>query len=365
MAKKSYKGKDKYGISRWLFDWNDYFTGERHRKTYTMSESDAEEKRSKLESLEMCRETGIPVDVKDPNSVTVQYVFDSFLNHYLNLCSQKKRSHKSLKRHEFSLKKFLEVFPGTTPVSSLIVAVVDGVVHNPMQKFNDHYDYHSPSGINNNLQGISSAFNWAKRNKIISATPVAVREVVKKKKVHILTDEEIRTVMHTEIDQDTKNLFILYLSTGARKIEILKDNLTWDDIDWQRKEINLLRKNDERHTIVVNDMVLSILAGYKHRSHPIPYGASYVDKRIIELRKLSGVYFTCHDIRRAAGALLVRSGVRLAKVSKWMNHKDIKITYDHYYDIIDTERENIANKLEEKCLEMMIPSSVSHDMVAN
>ena len=365
MAKKSYKGKDKYGISRWLFDWKDYFTGERHRKTFTMSESDAEEKRSKLESLEMCRETGIPVDVRDPNSVTVQYVFDSFLNHYLNLCSQKKRSHKSLKRHEFSLKKFLEVFPGTTPVSSLIVAVVDGVVHNPMQKFNDHYDYHSPSGINNNLQGISSAFNWAKRNKIISATPVAVREVVKKKKVHILTDEEIRTVMHTEIDQDTKNLFILYLSTGARKIEILKDNLTWDDIDWQRKEINLLRKNDERHTIVVNDMVLSILAGYKHRSHPIPFGASYVDKRIIELRKLSGVYFTCHDIRRAAGALLVRSGVRLAKVSKWMNHKDIKITYDHYYDIIDTERENIANKLEEKCLEMMIPSSVSHDMVAN
>ena len=365
MAKKSYKGKDKYGISRWLFDWNDYFTGERHRKTYTMSESDAEEKRSKLESLEMCRETGIPVDVKDPNSVTIQYVFDSFLNHYLNLCSQKKRSHKSLKRHEFSLKKFLEVFPGTTPVSSLIVAVVDGVVHNPMQKFNDHYDYHSPSGINNNLQGISSAFNWAKRNKIISATPVAVREVVKKKKVHILTDEEIRTIMHSEIDQDTRNLFILYLSTGARKIEILKDNLTWDDIDWQRKEINLLRKNDERHTIVVNDMVLSILAGYKHRSHPIPFGASYVDKRIIELRKLSGVYFTCHDIRRAAGALLVRSGVRLAKVSKWMNHKDIKITYDHYYDIIDTERENIANKLEEKCLEMMIPSSVSHDMVAN
>jgi len=365
MAKKTYKGKDKYGISRWLFDWKDYLTGERHRKTFTMSESDAEEKRSKLESLEMCRETGIPVDVKDPNSVTVQYVFDSFLNYYLNLCSQKKRSHKSLKRHEFSLKKFLEVFPGTTPVSNLIVAVVDGVVHNPMQKFNDHYNYHSPSGINNNLQGISSAFNWAKRNKIISAAPVAVREVVKKKKVHILTDEDIRAIMHTEIDQDTKNLFILYLNTGARKIEILKDNLTWDDIDWQKKEINLLRKNDERHTIVVNDMVLSILAGYKHRSHPIPYGASYVDKRIIELRELSGIHFTCHDIRRAAGALLVRSGVRLAKVSKWMNHKDIKITYDHYYDIIDTERENIANKLEEKCLDMMIPSSMSHDMVAN
>ena len=365
MAKKIYKGKDKFGVPRWLFDWNDYHTGKRHRKTFTMAEGDAEEKRSKLESLEMCRETGIPVDVKDPNSVTVQYVFDSFLNHYLNLCSQKKRSYKSLKRHEFSLKKFLEVFPGTTPIASLIVAVVDGVVHNPMQKFNDHYDYHSPSGINNNLQGISSAFNWAKRNKIISATPVAVREVVKKKKVHILTDEEIRTIMHTEIDQDTKNLFMLYLSTGARKIEILKDNFTWDDVDWEKKEITILRKNDERHTIVVNDMVLSILAGYKHRSHPIPFGASYVDKRIVELRELSGIYFTCHDIRRAAGALLVRSGVRLAKVSKWMNHKDIKITYDHYYDIIDTERENIANKLEKKCLEMMLSHDVTTYDLAN
>jgi integrase len=129
-------------------------------------------------------------------------------------------------------------------------------------------------------------------------------------------------------------------------------------VDWEKKEITILRKNNERHAIIVNDIVMNILADYKHRSHPIPFGASYVDKRIVELRELSGIYFTCHDIRRAAGALLVRSGVRLAKVSKWMNHKDIKITYDHYYDIIDTERENIANKLEEKCLEMMMSPNI-------
>jgi len=358
MAKKTYKGKDKFGVPRWLFDWNDYHTGKRHRKTFTMSEGDAEEKRSKLESLEMCRETGIPVDINNPDSVTVQYVFDAFLHHYLNLCNQNKRSHKSFKRHEFSLKKFLEVFPGNTPVSNLIVAVVDGIVYNPMQGFNDHYDHHSPSGINNNLQGITAAFRWAKKNRIISTAPVAVLEVVKKKKVHILTDEEIKTIMQTEVDKDTKNLFMLYLSTGARKIELLKDNFTWDDVDWEKKEITILRKNNERHAIIVNDIVMNILADYKHRSHPIPFGASYVDKRIVELRELSGIYFTCHDIRRAAGALLVRSGVRLAKVSKWMNHKDIKITYDHYYDIIDTERENIANKLEEKCLEMMMSPNI-------
>ena len=365
MAKKSYKGKDKFGVPRWLFDWNDYHTGKRHRKSYTMSETDAEEKRSKLESLEMCRETGIPVDINNPDSVTVQYVFDAFLHHYLNLCNQNKRSHKSFKRYEFSLRKFLEVFPGNTPVASLIVTVVDGIVNNPMQRFNDHYDYHSPSGINNNLQGITAAFRWAKKNRIISTAPVAVMEVVKKKKVHILTDQEIQTIIQTDIDQDTKNLFMLYLSTGARKIEILKDNFTWDDVDWEKKEITILRKNNERHAIIVNDIVMNILADYKHRSHPIPYSATYVDRRIVELRELSGIYFTCHDIRRAAGALLVRSGVRLAKVSKWMNHKDIKITYDHYYDIIDTERENIANKLEKKCLEMMLSHDVTTYNLAN
>jgi hypothetical protein len=48
-----------------------------------------------------------------------------------------------------------------------------------------------------------------------------------------------------------------------------------------------------------------------------------------------------------------------------MNHKDIKITYDHYYDIIDTERQNIANKLEENCLNMMISNKASKDMIAN
>ena len=59
MAKKIYKGKDKFGISRWCFDWKDYFTGKRHRKTYAMTEQEAEAKRQKLESLEMCRHTGI------------------------------------------------------------------------------------------------------------------------------------------------------------------------------------------------------------------------------------------------------------------------------------------------------------------
>ena len=112
-------------------------------------------------------------------------------------------------------------------------------------------------------------------------------------------------------------------------------------------------------------MVLNILAKYKDRSHPISWSVSWINNCIIELRKKSGVYFTCHDIRRSAGALLVRSGVRLAKVSKWMNHKDIKITYDHYYDIIDTERKSIADKLEESCINMIVSNQSTEGVVAN
>lgn len=365
MAKKTYKGKNKFGVSKWLFDWTDYFTGKRHRKTYTMTEQEAESKRQKLESLEMCRDTGIPVDINNPNSVSVEFVFDAYLNDYIKLCNAKKRSIKSFNRHKHALKLFLEVFPKHTLVNSLTVSVVDGNVYNPMQKFNDHFKHHSNSGININLQSIIAVFNWAKRNNIIVSTPTAVKEVEEKKKVHILTDQEIQSILQAEVNSEMKDVFILYLNTGARKIELLKDNFTWDDIDWERKEITLLRKNNERHTIIVNDMVLNILAKYKDRSHPISWSASWIDSCIVELRKKSGVYFTCHDIRRSAGALLVRSGVRLAKVSKWMNHKDIKITYDHYYDIIDTERESIANKLEENCLNMMVSNNEMPNIMAN
>ena len=43
--------------------------------------------------------------------------------------------------------------------------------------------------------------------------------------------------------QSNKDIFILYLNTGARKIELLKDNFTWDDIDWEHKEITLLKSS--------------------------------------------------------------------------------------------------------------------------
>ena len=365
MAKKTYKGKDKFGISRWCFDWKDYFTGKRHRKTYAMTEQEAEAKRQKLESLEMCRHTGIPVDINNPNSVSVEYVFNAYLNDYIKLCDAKKRSIKSFNRHKHALTLFYKVFPNKTLINNLLVRVIDGDVYNPMQKFNDYFAHHSHSGINVNLQSIIAVFNWAKRNNIISSTPTAVKEKVEKKKVQILTDQEIQSILQAEVDSEIKDVFMLYLNTGARKIEILKDNFTWDDIDWERKEVTLLRKNNERHTIVVNDMVLSILAKYKDRSHPIPWSVSWINNCIIELRKQSGVYFTCHDIRRSAGALLVRSGVRLAKVSKWMNHKDIKITYDHYYDIIDTERKSIADKLEESCINMIVSNQSNENVVAN
>ena len=172
MAKKIYKGKDKFGISRWCFDWKDYFTGKRHRKTYAMTEQEAEAKRQKLESLEMCRHTGIPVDINNPNSVSVEYVFNAYLNDYIKLCDANKRSIKSFNRHKHALTLFYKVFSNKTLINNLLVRVVDGDVCNPMQKFNDHFKHHSHSGINTNLQSIIAAFNWAKTNNIISSTPI-------------------------------------------------------------------------------------------------------------------------------------------------------------------------------------------------
>jgi len=202
------------------------------------------------------------------------------------------------------------------------------------------------NGIISNLNAVKIMLKWGKDMELIHhvpALPKIKRPKVKPKR--ILSNEEISQILNSDISEENRKIVLLYLHTGARANELLEHNFTWDDFD-EKNKLVYLGDGNKHHKVELSNTAFDILMSWRDRPNPLPHTYTYIRRRINKVSKISGVPFTPHNLRGAAGAILLRNGSSIFEVSKFLGHSSVTITEKHYIDLLKEDYVNLAKKLE-------------------
>ena len=206
----------------------------------------------------------------------------------------------------------------------------------------------APVLANRTLEIIRRIYNWAIQKERVEQNPcVGIERFVETSSDRVLSEDEVRRVwLALEAQPDpVAARFRLMMLTAQRSGEIR--NMRWQDVDldggWWTIPAEF-SKNRLSHRVPQSSLVREILEGMKKLTFggtwvfPSPVGSGPVhsdDKRIIMIRKDSGVSFAAHDLRRTAASHMASMGVNRFTIARILNHVETSVTatYDrHSYD---------------------------------
>ena len=284
----------------------------------------AEQYFNRVNSIIDASKLQIEIPRKFNNNYTLGELKDEFL-----VFIKKNRSEHTYKRYCTSLSNLIKCFSVSIKVESINIEL-----------YKDKNSHRKANGVNGDLRAIKSAFSWAKNRSKIQSEPIISYYKVPKRKINVLSDDDIKTLINTATG-DTKNLVRFYLLTGARISEPLQKNFTWSDVDFMNNRISMTRKGNRKSWVSVSQSAMDILYNWMDREAPIPYTDSYVRSRFEALRDETGIQFTAHDLRKASGAILLRQGASIFHVSKFLDHTSVDITVKYYVDLLNEEKREL------------------------
>ncbi len=139
-----------------------------------------------------------------------------------------------------------------------------------------------------------------------------------------------------------RDLFLFILFTGLRRREA--STLKWENIDFQDHSLTIENtKNHETHSLPLTRFLLEVLDRRKSDS-PYVFQGTTLDKplndpkkQLDKVRKISGVYFNLHDLRRTFITIAESIDINTYALKKLLNHKDQRDVTGGYI-ITDMER---------------------------
>lgn len=147
------------------------------------------------------------------------------------------------------------------------------------------------------------------------------------------------------------DLIVCLIDTGMRLSEML--NLKFKDIDFETRLIRIWKnKADHPRSVPMTTRVLKILTKRREEtwlSSPFQLNVDQTEKLWKKVRKElkleSDPDFVIHTLRHTCACRLVRAGVSLIKVQKWLGHKSIKTT-ERYAHIVPEDLLDVVDRLE-------------------
>lgn len=206
---------------------------------------------------------------------------------------------------------------------------------------------HQNSTVNRYLEALSKMFNIAISNNLIKENPL--KEIKKLKqnnhKIRFLTKEEEKALFEVFNENKSYHYFIpiviCALQTGMRKGEIL--NLTWNNIDFENKFIELLQtKSGKARKIPISTKLMKELTKIKETKiseyvFANPYTKTkyqFIHKGFDEaVRKANITNFRFHDLRHTAATRMTEMGIDLAVVQEILGHCDVKTTMRYAHPV--------------------------------
>ena len=247
------------------------------------------------------------------------------------------------------------------------------------------------STIAHYTSNMNTALKEAVIAEIIPSNPMDRIESVKKE-VYIpefYTDNELLDLIEVIKTQDLELPLTLGIIYGLRREEIL--GLTWNAIDFNNKSITIRKtvgrgkydgvtqflikdipKNKSSYrTLPMFDFIADLLKKYKekYKQNEKIFGNTYikdykeficlmdngelvkpdyVDRTFSKILKTNGFrHIRLHDLRHSCATLLLRNGVPLPEIQKWLGHSNI-ITTQRYSHLDQNDKSIPANMIETK-----------------
>jgi integrase len=205
-----------------------------------------------------------------------------------------------------------------------------------------------PASVNRELACLSRICTMAVDNGMLQANPCS--------KVKRLREDNIRTRYLTEDEEQSlmatvetrfqwlRPIIVLALNTGMRQAEIT--GLAWQQIDWQRNLINVVKtKNGTDRTIPMNEVVKDMLLRmWREKSGDRVFTASsgtvcLTFRRLASVAGLSNFHF--HDLRHSFATRLAphTDAFTLAAL---LGHKTLAMTARYTHPTDEGKRRAIA-----------------------
>ncbi|MDD7457254.1 MAG: tyrosine-type recombinase/integrase [Clostridia bacterium] len=147
-----------------------------------------------------------------------------------------------------------------------------------------------------------------------------------------LTEEEQNNFIEKIKDHPDRDVFLLFIMTGARRTELL--NITSGDIDFEKGVLHLRgtkSKNADRKVILC-DTALKILRN-NVKENPTEKLFKYTADHYTKVFKKLCPNHTLHDLRHTFGTRSNENDVDMKVVQKLMGHSSYKITADTYTSV--------------------------------
>lgn len=263
------------------------------------------------------------------------------------------------------------------------------------------------STIAHYTSNMNTALKEAVIAEIIPSNPMDRIESVKKE-VYIpefYTDNELLDLIEVIKAQDLELPLTLEIIYGLRREEIL--GLTWNAIDFNNKSITIRKtvgrgkydgvtqflikdipKNKSSYrTLPMFDFIADLLKKYKekYKQNEKIFGSTYitdykdficlmdngelvkpdyVDRTFSRILKENGFrHIRLHDLRHSCATLLLRNGVPLPEIQKWLGHSNI-VTTQRYSHLDQNDKSIPANMIETKFNMSFVPNDNKKEQIS-
>lgn len=225
----------------------------------------------------------------------------------------------------------------------------------------------SKTGFNRGRKELRAFFQWIGQFHHLLKNPVIVKKLPRDRQPQrVPTDQEVTKLMLVA-NRWERNFVVAFLTTGARKEEILR--WTWEDIDFEQGRVRLVsrktRSGDTKARYVeMNDTLRRVLEDqvgtrlglseyvFQNRNRGFEnYGSRFADRRHF-IRKLcvrAGVEpFSYHALRRWFTSVLARRGTPLPALQRLLGHSRPSTTDRYVYSVSEDAKKavNILDSLE-------------------
>ncbi|TFB11450.1 hypothetical protein E3V55_03540 [Candidatus Marinimicrobia bacterium MT.SAG.3] len=317
----------------------DYYdhTGKRVRKRISVGYKTAERMRKEIEVQVEKIKLGLEKSpTESPN-------LDAFITDYL-IFSEGNKSYSTVKREKYALDRLLK-YVGNIRISNVTSKKIDEYILSLRSKL-------SKATIGIELRHLKASFNVALRWNYIEKNPFVEIKIPDgiPERIRVLTKDEIKLLLSVVDDFDMEEIIRVYLSTGARRAELLKPKFTWDNVNFRNNRIRFDGKGGKTRYIPMTATVKEILFNHQEKGYefPLRYGQDHVSHKLRDYYKKAKIKnATLHTLRKTFGSLLLQDGYAdIFTISKLLGHSSVKVTEQHYIYLLDENYQSSIDGME-------------------
>ncbi len=289
--------------------------------------------------------------------------FDEFADKFLSDVAIHTMKPKTYQSYDSYLRLHIRPAFGRKKLNSITPAQIQRLYS---QKLNEGLSAKTVSHIHGYLRRVlNEAVKWELiyRNPCQSVTPPKVQRKIPK----VWTIDQAQTFLGAVRDHQYFGIYLIALTTGSRRGEIL--GMEWENIDWNKSTISIKKTVVElkgvatistpktaksARKIVLPQVVIDHL-----KTYPDKQGFIFQSKANtpVHPRNLLRHFYSVldsvdvprirfHDLRHTAATILLQRDVHPKKVQELLGHSSITLTLDTYSHVIPGIDDQTANEMD-------------------